>query len=278
MAIYLKHSANVKPWRWGGDTDIQYAVKENAGHIYGINPDNIVLAMPMWENAGNRVINYAVMDAGLLSGVDWVGQGLDFNGYSSVDICSLPALDKYKLVSPQGTIIFRAFSRALAIGTYPHLFSVRDATTQITLFSFNYDVTPHTYDLNFHCNGTSHYSSFNRVILNNWATYAATWNGTNINIYSLSSSGYYVDTFTTADIPLTSTIVPAIGNRQTGGRCLNGYVEHAVFTNSALSFDQIIKFENRPWGLYEPVSRPTYFFLAATPAGGNQNLMMMGVG
>ena len=67
--------------QWGSFSDIQYALRVNADRIFGINPDNIVLAMPMWEGAGNNIIDYSKYgNHGSNNKATWVGQGLGFDG------------------------------------------------------------------------------------------------------------------------------------------------------------------------------------------------------
>ncbi|MBE9483731.1 MAG: hypothetical protein IMY74_02725, partial [Bacteroidetes bacterium] len=48
MGIFLKHGYNVKPPRWGSPADVRYAIKINAEKIYDVDPNSIVLAMPLF--------------------------------------------------------------------------------------------------------------------------------------------------------------------------------------------------------------------------------------
>ena len=73
------HKPQEKPRRWGSFQDVQYAIRKNAEKIYQIDPDSIVLCMPLfwglppldYSGKNNHGTNY---------GATYKDGGLDFDG------------------------------------------------------------------------------------------------------------------------------------------------------------------------------------------------------
>ena len=60
------HKPQEKPRKWGSFQDVQYAIRKNAEKIYQIDPDSMVLCMPLfwglppldYSKFGNHGTNY----------------------------------------------------------------------------------------------------------------------------------------------------------------------------------------------------------------------------
>ena len=262
MAIYLKHSANVKPWRWGGDTDIRYAVQENAGRIYGINPDNIVLAMPMFPHA--PLLDYSKFgNDGTNYGATWAGQSLSFDGVNdyvnvgtSINMASWSALsagawvkydssgtDEHTIISSfdgtgtKATILLRLEPADDTV----EAFMLMEANTQIGGSFLDLVLTPNK--LHF-------------VLI----TYDKT-NGLQAFLDGVKSATSYSSA---AGLDATASPVMWIGNTlHTPADMFTGLIDNVHISNTILTANQAALMYDRPWGLYEPVQRPVYFFLGA---------------
>ena len=235
MIIDASHgSPLIKPAMWGIDPG-----------IVAYNASRMGLPMPgvftVW-NGGNLWINSGKWNGdGDISGAEWIGSSLDFDSYASSDIVNLPDDDKFRFVFSQGTLFCRVYARTIV--SYPSIFTVRDGGSLVSSWYFNADTSK---SMNFYMQGAN-FPAVNGIAQENqWATYAITWDGTNIKFYV---NGLLTDTVASNKSPQTSAIIPAIGNRQTGGRCLNGLMEIFAGVDSALTSSQVATLSADPYGL-----------------------------
>ena len=154
-------------------------------------------------------------DKGLLtSGAVYNDNGISIPSYTGASIVNLPDDDdKFRFVFPEGTLICNASSQSTS--GWPSLWIVRDAST--TISSFNLDIANSGFS--FQVNGAQYLNFYDIPDdFTNLHTYAASW-GTRIKLYY---DGTVVKNTATTNTPQSSNIIPSLGNRQSGGRGLNG--------------------------------------------------------
>lgn len=251
--------------RWGKVSDIQYAMRVNAERIFGIDPDSIVLAMPMWEGAGNNIIDYSKHgNHGSNNGATWAGQGLDF-------------------VKADGDSL-----------------NIQDASIISTLYNSSIKVRIKTDLANGGSDGTAIYCE-RITAIPIWKIQIAQASGTALQLVHRNDGGSL--TFITGSASIcdgskheviltkngTSVLFYIDGNLD-GGGALNGNdalstgksrfgedyyaagvvnydgrISSGEIFNITLSASQIALMNDRPWALYEPVQRPIYYFLPSVP-------------
>lgn len=253
MAIYLKHSANVKPWRWGGDTDIQYAVKENAGKIYGINPDNIVLAMPMFPNA--PLLDYSKSgNHGIeVGGPTWRGQSLSFDGVD--DYVNVAASASMNNLTDQLTISLW-FKQDVVQQGKDLIYQYKQSSTYIYKFYLSSGTKRISWSTDTSV-GAASVTSVTNFEANQWYHLVGIYNGSNNIIYVNGVYDNQIAQSGTLDAPI------GVGYFRMAAQPYRGLIDNPLISNIALTADQVALMNDRPWGLYEPVSRPVYFFQSA---------------
>ena len=218
---------------WGKVSDVQYAMRVNAERIFGINPDSIVLAMPMWEGAGNRIIDYSkYRNHGANIGATWTGQGLDFDGvndYIGVTgvttginhtisaLIRTPNPSEYIFDSQSGRVVYTGANYYDGGWSYSG-FTINDNKQHFVAVAKS---------------GTSVSMNVDKLVYNN--------TGSSKSIGGLCNIGARYD--------------------QTSIYFFYGIMSNVNILNIALSANQIALMNDRPWALYEPVQRPTYYFL-----------------
>jgi len=246
MAIFLRHSYNVPIIRWGSDADVQYAVKDNCEKIFGVNSDNLVLAMPMWENSGNIANDYGGNgNSGAMgSAVSWVGNTIDFPGgvNSTTKIIDIPTLNLGK----ENTIISEFdldVQEDLLFG---------GATGYYVFGIFSSEVYYRS-------------SSFVKVALVGTGNFAlgVTRSAKEVKFYKSGVSLGATQTLNT-DVDL---ILSSIGGYDAGSYAFNGRVKYVNFFDVALTASQVSLLNDLPYALYQPVRRPIYFIPEVAPSG-----------
>lgn len=259
MGIFLRQSYNVKPPRWGSPADIEYAIKVNAEKIYDVDPDSIVLAMPLFwglpclDYSGKRndgVNHGAYYKNGELE-FDGVGAYIDCGKDSSLDMAlgnmtfsvwiQIPSeVDNYgDLVGKGGWNNDYTYG---IVNNNDHIMgylAVNGASDRIA--SAGYEYTPDT---------KNHYVLFfdrdtSMILYINGNYY------TSVNIASYSAISF---------INAYNVFV---------GKYPSWYVKSLIYdvriSNVVQTADQIALFHALPYGLYQPVIRPVYHFITSIP-------------
>ena len=255
---------DIKPPMWGAPDAVQYAVRHNAERM-GITPAWMI---PLLEGAGTVASDVVGFEVATLSGLGWDVSDQSLTGftYSGAQSLILPSKDIYRLAGQSSvTLIVDVYLGSWA-NEFPHLWSVRNASTQVSVFGVGADIssdTPSNYRRPYIAQSTSNYgvSATNVVPVNARSTLAFSVGNGNVNFYlngvNVGSSGG-VGTFQ------PSTISPLIGNRVSGGRGLpNGKLYYVYAFHQQLSDPQIAQLHATPYALLMPVSRPVYFDLGA---------------
>ena len=178
--IYLRQLWKQKPEAWGPVEAVQAAIRKNAAGI-GIDPESIVLCLPMWERSGNKIIDYIGIKCGTLyPSTLLTNNGLLFTDTSSrvefpVDSIAFPTTqytvhingyldDLYGTTTPKSLLgvggagytdrfVF-GFNNAGSGGTHEPRMSISDIKTSKQIIG-NTDVLDTMYNLTFVYNGSN---------------------------------------------------------------------------------------------------------------------------
>jgi len=248
MAIFLRHSHNIKPPLWGSFSDRQYAIRKNLEKIYHCDPDNEVLIMPLFW--GLPALDYSgKANHGTNHGSVYKNGSLDFNGDDYIDVGD-----------PSSLILNRKFTIAACIephnlGIYQAILShgaqewyLRSNTagklefldSQVALI-----LTSNTaLDTNMECHVAV------TVSAGSTATVTAYLDG--------SSDGQTTTMHNFADGVVNMTIGVELDHENNKYNYFDGLISEVRVSNAVCSADQIALFNDRPWDLYRPVSRPIW--------------------
>jgi len=260
MSIFLRHSHNVKPERWGSEADIQYAIRKNSEKIYGVDPDTNCLIMPGFWGFPCLDFSGKQNHGTPYGGVAYHSGSLDFDGGDDyVEVTDNP-LDITGSISISGwvyrktnTVTHHIISKN-ALANTP--FQIAMVATTNVLRSYTRGIAPETID------------STDTVSLNAWhnIVFVRDFSTVKVTFYidGIQDSGGWqaYDPNDVAANDITAKI-GCIGNLS--GNFLNGPISEVRINNIALTAKQIALFYARPWDLYRRVGR-TYYSVAAAPS------------
>ena len=228
MAIFLRQSYNVKPLRWGSPADIEYAIKVNAEKVYDVDPDSIVLAMPLFW--GLPCLDYSgKRNDGVNHGAYYKDGELEFDGVDE-DTVSLSEIN---------------------IGTIHSVFGLAKGNVDSTGF-----LGKHGSDYVFYYESNRIYYlgiHWNYTVLDDttWHRYVIVRNGTSLFLYMDGVSQGEKIIGSNNDCHITM-----IGGLD--GWYWTGSINEVCIYNTTFTADQIALFHALPYGLYQPVIRPVY--------------------
>jgi len=257
MAIFLRHSYNIPPVRWGSPANVQYAVQKNCEQIYGIDSDRLIFTSPMWERYGDVFSDLVNPHraGSLKNGAVFNDQGIvlddAFSQYSEIGIGT-----DYTPAKLGVFVKFNANNWTDADANKVHIVSkpFRGFFLRCT------EAIPYFYFLNsvtwYEVHGTSALSTHRDHTL--------------FGTYDLKDQKIYVDgeEADTKSIELSilyATAQPLRFGRDVlaNGRFFDGTIKCSSIFDFAPSADQVALFNDLPYGLYQKVSRPVYLLQAA---------------
>lgn len=244
----------IKPRMWGSHSMVQQVIMDNCEKIYGINHEDLAIIFPMWERSGEKVFDYSKYktDGNFSGDVSWDQDRIDFG--ASVDRITSSTTN---MNTSNGTVLFGFISNVDYDDGIQHYFFDTNAqrfailkhlTNQILyitdgtsrgLYTFAYQQ-----DIHYHI--------------------GCTW----------PSNEFYVDglldnDFTDGDLgSLGSNLYLGDINTGAASKSLNGKLDYFYALNVVLTESQFALFADRPYGLFEPISKPVYFFYTAAPPVG----------
>ena len=244
--IFLRQSHNVKPLRWGSPADIEYAIKVNAEKVYDVDPDSIVLAMPLFF--GLPCIDYSGhRNDGVNHGAYYKDGELEFDGVGDYVDCGYDA----SLDLTIGTVeMWFKPAVAFSAGSDPSMYLITGGPSHY-YFSASSSLLYFFLD-----DGDIRCYSDNNSWDTNWYHAVVTSDGIIAKMY--------------IDGAVQSNTGDAIGHKlfifNTNIRIsheFDGAINRVQFYNCPLSADQIALFHALPYGLYQPVIRPVYSWPAS---------------
>ena len=247
------HKPQEKPRKWGSFQDVQYAIRKNAEKIYQIDPDSIVLCMPLfwglppldYSKFGNHGTNY---------GATYQDGSLDFDG-----------VDDYVNASTTGmsTVIgtVSAWAKVTGIGSGPgteFVFFHRVPATNTRIFLQKAAAADYSFTVGI--GEVMSADTGSDFVQNEWVHIALVWDTGSYDAYFNGDKVIDGGSYANFD-NLNSEIY--FGKAVASNREIDGLIDETYISNVVCTADQIALFHDRPWGLYRPVSRPVYFFQAA---------------
>ena len=244
MGIFLRHSWNVKPPRWGSPADVQYAIRVNSEKIYDIDPDNDVFVMPgFW---GLPPLDYSgYNNNGTNYGATYKDRSWDFvelyirvifGGDAGIDMGTINSASVWvnfsSLSSIQVVIAHKSYLDGYLLGV--------DATKLYYIAG-----TGAAYSLVSVTHGLS---------TGQWTNLAVSRSGTTVKFYKNGQQLGAAQTLTDNFIVTVSTI----GAYYSGASSTSSLISEIRISNVSRTADQVSLFYDRPWDLYRPVSRPVW--------------------
>ena len=252
MGIFLRHNWNVEPPRWGSPADVQYAIRVNSEKIYGCNPDNDVLVMPLFW--GLPLLDYSGKNNyGTNHGATYKDGSLAFDGVN--DYVEIPT---YSTSNDETVSVFARIKPASFADYEGVVGNLVEPGYKGYVLYVHGDNTVGTY-LSVHRRSTETLS------LNSWAQIGFTFGAGDLRLYIKGSQVRYDGSVTYEGISILR-IANFYVDSVLAERIYNGIIDSVHISNVVLTADQIALFHDRPWDLYRQVSRPIYFFQAAVGA------------
>lgn len=251
MGIFLRHSYNIPPPRWGSPADVQYAVKINAEKIYTVEYNNIVMLLPLFW--GLPIIDYSIYgNNGDLSTVQFKSGGLDFPGagnsyvdcgnHSSLSLSSLSAVS---LIHPRWEATYRTIIGSSASGGYQFRIEPDHAMRLIKQGLVAMGLSTGTVPNRKHTAGV---------------TYDRPTGDIKFYIEGApAGTGSKIQDFVFSNVLL--------GARKYNSELYDGFLYNINLAKIVYSAEQIGLFNDLPYGLYQKVSRPFYLLPIDAPTG-----------
>lgn len=273
MGIFLRHSYNIPPPRWGSDADVQYAIKVNAEKIYRVDPDKHIIIMPMFW--GLPPINYnGLSKQGEPSSVLNKDGTLEFLGTSA----SYIDFGNVEEIKNQSKLTINVTINVSVYGSWDGIISQRNSVSDYTptielvlgagLNQIAGRINGNVID------GLCH-TPVDSIIVGKEHRIDMVYDGTGatdidrLKIYIDSQDQVLVYSGT---IP-TTTGTP-LGNMYIGGLHFSPYsynfdglMKEVKISKVSYFQDQISLFNDLPYGLYQKVARPFYLIPTAPPVG-----------
>lgn len=262
MVLFLSQSHNIKPSQWGSDADVQYAVQKNAEKIYGINPENILLAMPIWEESGNVTKNYSIgKNNGTIHGATWTPQKLNFDGTN--DYADLDNIDRFKTFVGDGPFTINIIVKTNLAAVRRTIIGDWNAIGNGVSFSIEFGgwLQPinHITTLMSRVDPNAGYLD-SGVVYDTTTEYkiTITFDGTTRKIFIQGD-------LKNSDIPAPWHNIGAALDTSLGrsgaanANYLNGYIKNTTIIKGAITDEQVALFNDIPYGLYQQVSAPIYY-------------------
>jgi len=207
------------PW----DSQPQESVEVNPAHPLASQVIDFWIASS--PNASNGVV---LTSSGTNNQVNQNARAVNFGSYAGTGIINLPNNNRSRLVGIDASIVSGVTFGTVASNQFEYLWALRDgSTTRGLLFLGNDPTTYFGGRVALNSAGVDLVGTSGSIKQNQYATYGCT--------FASSGRSLYVNgALDTADAVsgriAASTIQPALGNRQTGGRALENGALHFCFT------------------------------------------------
>lgn len=248
MLIKTLDRWKVKPKRWGSYSLVQQTIYKNCEKIYGIDPVHVALIFPMWECGGNKIYDYSKYrtDGTFVGTPSWYRNYINFSNNADTITSS------FSNVSASAGTIILGFIPNWNDGdgkTHP-LFDTYGGSNRRVAFYEAGSGSLLTLQTNSTSRGGFAYTWSANSIYNiaiTWPTNICYINGVQQNDYTDGDLGNSSDTLYICN----SYALNATGD---------GKFMYLYIFNNALTASQAKLFNDRPYGLFEKVNNPVYFY------------------
>jgi hypothetical protein len=220
-----------------------------------VNPDHPLApyVVGLWVGSNPNAINgQPITSSGVTQAVLPQGRAARIGAYSGTSIINLPNNDTFRLRAVNPSIVIGARSNTQSSNQYKMLWSVRDGSTQIAAFILGLDGSAYLGGrVAIAVAGNSDVvGPSGSAKQNEYAIYGTEW--------GVSGAGLYVNGESVAFNGAASSLIgatsiqPALGNRQTGGRALDGDIAFAWFFNINIGAYWHAELARNPWQMVAP--------------------------
>lgn len=240
-----------KPQQWGPPEAVEAAVRHNCDRYSLPRP---LLAMPFWEGAGGKAYDFSGNGLyGALGGTaSWLSSGIEFNGLSNEDRMDVDIPEIQARLGISGSIIHNYKNTAPLY--FSHMFAC--GTGNVELAGYFGGKNPE-----FYINVTRTIIHSSTITDGEYHNLAWLWDVSS-NYSAVAVDEQLEESSTVITEPTLDTVL-RLGNRtySTTTRDCAGIVSYFFVFDQVLTADQIAFLHACPYALFEPVSRPSYFFL-----------------
>lgn len=207
----------------------------------------------LWVGSNLNAINgQPITSSGVTQDVIPQGRVARIGAYGGTSIIQLPNNDRFRLRAVNPSIVIGALSNAQLSSQYKTLWSIRNGSTQVASFLLGLDTGAYSGGrVAIGVAGNSDLigpSGSNRQ--GEFAIYGTEWGTEGVGLYVNGESVAFAGG-STAQVGSTS-IQPALGNRQTGGRALDGDIAFAWFFNVNIGRYWHAELARDPWQMVAP--------------------------
>ena len=188
--------------------------------------------------------------SGTTQEVNRQGFGTRFgSSYAATDIISLPNTDEQKFIGQNATVIAGVTAGTLVNSQYPTIWAIRNTSTLVAAF-FLAEASVYTGGrVVLNLGGAEIIGTSGSARQNEYAVYGAQWGTEGRRLYVNGA----LDATSTNNAQIVSAAVqPSLGNRQAGGRPLNGVLHWWLGFNINIGDDWHALIAQDPWQLFEP--------------------------
>jgi len=262
---------------WGPVSLVRQAVLDNCEKIYGIDPKNLIIAMPFWERSGNKTYNfgsdrlYGAINGSprWLNGLHFSGDDSDYVEFSETIEEYIENVKSFSIVtstvwgsSTEDETIFDVANETGAGWWHEAIIIFGDeiGVARNDTITFHIGVNNEAYRVE--CEDGIKQADVKHHIV---ATFNA--NGTDdLYVYINGIADPNSGDLGPENTDTTVGLVPWIGKSHSGAGAQKphqGQIDHCYFFTNAITAEQANLFYSRPHALFDPISKPVYHFLEA---------------
>lgn len=188
--------------------------------------------------------------SGTTQEVNRQGFGTRFgSSYAATDIISLPNTDEQKFIGQNATVIAGVTAGTLVNNEYSTIWTIRNTSTLVAAFILGLDIVYTGGRVGLNLGGAEIIGTSGSARQNEYAVYGVQWGTEGRRLYVNGA----LDATSTNNAQIVSAAVqPSLGNRQDGGRPLNGVLHWWLGFNINIGDDWHALIAQDPWQLFEP--------------------------
>ena len=256
MTIFSKLGCNVPPPRWGSHADVQRAIQTNAEKIYGINPKDVMLSLPLFWGLPTLDVS-GKNNHGTNQGALYKNDGFDFNGSTRIDIDSIGSFEAFIDDGPYTVNVLVKTNllntRQVIIGDWSS-----GGTNKSFAIEFGGWAVPNNVISTVMGQANANIGYLNSGVVYDAVTYyniIVSWDGSVRKIYV---QGKCRNEDVIAGMVFgTNTSIGRAGDLAL--LYLNGNVKFLNIFKTSIDENQAALFNDIPYGLYQQVSAPIYY-------------------
>ena len=230
------------PW----DRQPQEAFDVNSEHPLASR----VIGLWVGSQPGYLAGHGALTSSGVTQTVTPAGVGSGGTTYAGSAIVSLPNNNRFRLVGIDASIVAGVAAVDSGNNVYQHIWAVRDGGTQIAVFAVGRDTANYLGGrVAISVAGSDFVGTSGSARYGQNAVYGASWGSSGRTLYV---DGAVDSTSANTGVVASSSIVPSLLNRQSGGRGLVGPATFVYLFDGYIGDYWHAEIARNPWQLFEP--------------------------